>query len=74
MDYQLINPPDNNLSTIQQILYNRGFSLEDIPHYLHTTDKDILSPSLLDNIDESIKILFNAVKEKKQMSVYIDCD
>lgn len=74
MEYQLINQPDSNLSVIEQILYNRGIELKDIKHYLNTTDEDILSPSLLDNIDESIKIIFNAIKEKKQMSVCIDSD
>ena len=74
MNYQLINQPDESLSVIQQILHNRGFAIEDIPHYLNTTDKDIPSPSLLDNIDKGIKMLFEAIKNKKQIAVCIDSD
>ena len=44
MEYQLINPVNPDLPVITQVLSNRGMSLEDIEHYLHLTDEDILSP------------------------------
>lgn len=74
MEYQLINEPNDTFTTVGQILYNRGIPVSEIKHYLHTTDEDIVSPTKLDNIDESIKILFKAIQEKKQMSICIDCD
>ena len=43
MKYKLIKEPDNSLSVIQQILYNRGISLNQIHHYLNTSDLDINS-------------------------------
>ena len=43
MKYQLINPINQNYSTIEQILTNRGISKNNIYHYLNTTDDDINS-------------------------------
>lgn len=57
---------------IEQILYNRD--IKDIPHYLNTTDEDILNPCLLDNIDKCIQMVFSAIQKRKQMAVCIDCD
>ena len=34
MRYKLINLPNKNFSTIQQILYNRGIAEQDILHYI----------------------------------------
>lgn len=74
MNYQLINQPNKELSVVQQVLYNRGFKIEDIPHYLNTTDADILPPTWLDNIDKGIKMLFEAIDSKKQIAMCVDCD
>ena len=38
MKYELINPPNKNFSTIQQILYNRGIAENEIPHYINLSD------------------------------------
>ena len=38
MKYQLINKPNKNFSTIQQILYNRGITENNITHYLTLSD------------------------------------
>ena len=53
MEYQLIAPriPHTEvLSAVEQVLANRGIAPEKVEHYLNTTDKDILSPSLIANI------------------------
>ncbi len=47
MKYELINKPNDNFSTIQQILYNRGIKEKDISHYINLSDEDINSPLLL---------------------------
>ena len=44
MKIKLINPPNKNLKATEQILVNRGISLETAYHYLNTTDEDISSP------------------------------
>ena len=47
MKYKLINPINQNYSTIEQILTNRGISIDNIHHYLNTTDSDINPPESL---------------------------
>ena len=44
MKYQLISPINKNYSVTEQILTNRGISINEIPHYLNTTSADINSP------------------------------
>ena len=41
MKYQLINKINNSWSAIEQVLHNRG--IDDIQHYLNTSDQDINS-------------------------------
>ena len=52
MKYQLIEPriPQENLNAVERVLTNRGIALEDIQHYLNTTEEDILDPSLIARI------------------------
>ncbi len=38
MKYQLINKPNPNFSTVEQILYNRGMTKNEITHYLNLSD------------------------------------
>ena len=44
MKIKLINPPNKDLKVTEQILYNRGIQLNNVYHYLNTTDEDINSP------------------------------
>jgi hypothetical protein len=55
MEYQLIAPripQSRELSAVEQVLLNRGIAPENVEHYLHTTDADILAPSLIMNMRE----------------------
>ena len=76
MEYQLLTNKDSvecdNLIT--QIFLNRGFEEEDIPHYLNTTEEDILDPNLLKNIEEGAKILLNHVTNNKDIFIVPDVD
>lgn len=74
MKYKIIAKPNENYSPMQQILVNRGVDVKDIEHYLKTSDADILSPDLLDNIVEGIKRLIKAIKDKQKILVIVDCD
>ena len=38
MKYKIINKPNKNFSTIEQILYNRGIKENNILHYLNLSD------------------------------------
>lgn len=75
MNIQLYeNKYDKKLSTIETILVNRGIALEDIPHFLNTTDNDIHSPLLLKNIEDGLKILIYHIKNNDKILIQIDCD
>ena len=74
MKYQLINNEQNSNDAITQIFLNRGFKEEDIPHYLNTTDEDILDPNLLKNIEIGAKMLLDCIANKKKMFIVPDVD
>ena len=76
MKYQLINKPNQNFSTIQQILYNRGIAEEDILHYVNLSDKDINSPLLLgeQNLKQGLKLLLNTISKNNNALIIVDCD
>lgn len=50
MRYNKIDNDTPQLTITQRILLNRGLQLNDIEHYLNTTEQDILDPQLLDRI------------------------
>lgn len=75
MEYKIINEKlESDLDAISQVLFNRGIKKEDIPHYLNTTDDDILEPTLLDNIEEGCEMLINCIANDKNMFVIPDVD
>lgn len=73
MVYELIAPRTCS-SSIEQVLYNRGIPLKDIPHYLNTTDEDILNPLLLDNIEDAAKMLVRHISTGSKVLVQVDSD
>lgn len=76
MNYNLITPvnPSLNLTAIQRILTNRGLKLEDIPHYLHTTDEDIINPTFIDNIREGAAMLVRHISTEDNVLIQVDSD
>ena len=77
MEYQLIVPsiPLKEIMTaVEQVLANRGIRPEDVEHYLNTTDEDILSPLLIMNISEGVKILVGAIARGDKVLIQIDSD
>lgn len=71
INYKLINPVAHD-SVVEQILSNRG--IEDIDHYLQTSDDDILDPLLLDNMREGACALVRAISENKRVHIIVDSD
>ena len=77
MEYQLIAPriPLGRLLTaVEQVLANRGIAPENVEHYLNTTDEDILSPMLIMNIEEGVKVLIRHIAQGDKVLVQIDSD
>lgn len=77
MEYQLITPRiplDRLLTAVEQVLANRGIAPENVEHYLNTTDEDILSPMLIMNIEEGVKVLIRAIARGDKVLIQIDSD
>lgn len=68
------NYENEKLTTIETVLVNRGIKLEDIPHFLNTTDDDILDPLLLKNMEQGLKMLIKHIKNNDKILIQIDCD
>ena len=78
MKYELINEINPFLSPTEQILVNRGIKLEDIPHYLNTTDEDIndyntLGAEVLTKAAKTLALHINS-GSKTLIIVDSDCD
>lgn len=56
------------------MLLNRGFKPQDIQHYLHTTEDDILDPLLIDNMRAGAEMLAKHIKANHKVLVQVDSD
>ena len=77
MEYQLLTPSiplSTELTAVERVLSNRGIMPSEINHYLHTTDADILNPSLITNIDVGIKMLIKHIAQNDKVLIQIDSD
>lgn len=76
MKFQLLNPINKNLSTIQQILYNRNIPLNQIQHYLNTTEQDINIPELFGEqlLKDAAAALIRIIKSNSDTVIIVDCD
>lgn len=72
MEYELITPRDKGKSAIEQVLNNRG--VIDVQHYLNTSEADINSPLLLENIERGAKMLASHIAAGDNAYIQIDAD
>lgn len=71
MIYDLISERKYH-SAIEQVLKNRG--IEDVEHYLNTTDADILNPLDIINIEKGAKLLVSHIAQNHKIMIQIDSD
>lgn len=76
MKYKLINPINPKYSTLETILTNRHIPIEEVTHYLNTTDNDINKPEALGQecLKEAAKTLIECISANNQALVVVDCD
>lgn len=76
MEYQLLASriPPRELSAVEQVLFNRGIDPENVEHYLHTTDEDILNPQMIMNVEEGAKVLVKHIAQGDKILIQIDSD
>lgn len=71
MNFQLLKPRDESLSIIEQVFQNRG--IENAIKYLNTTENDIHSPALLNNIEAAKNLLFKHLEDEESL-IYVQVD
>ena len=76
MKIKLINTPNENFSTTEQILFNRGIQPNKMKQYINTTDNDINSPLMFgeDKMKHAAAAVMRCVQSEKRMLVVVDCD
>ena len=76
MNILLINKPNENFSTTEQIFYNRGISPEEIRHYVNLTDADINEPESLGekSLLNGCRVITEAVAKDEKVAFIVDCD
>lgn len=76
MRFELINPINPEWTATQQILYNRGIAIDEIEHYLNTTEADVNPPEAFgqDVLKAAAALVIQTVKANKEIAVIVDCD
>lgn len=76
MKYKLINENIYSYNATQTILTNRGISLNEIYHYLNTTDSDICDMCLLgeSTLREGAAALIQTIKNNERVFLVVDSD
>lgn len=74
MKYNLINEKPDNRTLIEQILINRGIKQSEINHYLSASEKDLLSPLLLDNMERGAQMYIQHIAANDPLTMVVDPD
>ena len=76
MQYKLIKPMNPKYNAVEQIITNRNIPIEEVYHYLHTTDEDINSPLSFgeDRIKAAASTLVSHISQENSTLVICDCD
>ena len=76
MKITLINTPNPKLNATQQVLANRGVNIEDIYHYLNTTDDDINKPEMFGQqcLNDAATTIIQTIAAGLKILVIVDCD
>lgn len=73
MIYKLISSR-KDVSPIEQVLVNRGFSSKEIEKYLNLTDDVLIDFKKLDNIEQAVRRVLKALCYQEQIYIQVDCD
>ena len=79
MEYQLYNSEfsqsqDIEITAMERVLTNRGIPLNEVEHYLNTTDDDIIDPLKLNNVHEGAIMLIKHIERRDNVLIQIDSD
>lgn len=76
MKYKLLKEVNPNYTAQEQVLTNRGIPLNEIHHYLNTTDNDINDYKLFgeERLKTAATALIKCISEDKEALIVVDCD
>ncbi len=74
MEFKLINEINPQLSVIEQILVNRGITLENVPSFLNTPDDVVQDYDGLDNINTAKDCFLKHYENNSKVLIQVDCD
>lgn len=76
MELQLYNEPNLKFNTLEQILFNRGFSLKEIQEYQKIDKTALNEPEAFGEelLKSALSILLLTIKNKKRAICIVDCD
>lgn len=59
---------------VDRVLTNRGISLEDVEHYLHTRADDVIDPSRIARIKDGAQLLIQHLVNQDKIFILVDSD
>lgn len=77
MEYQLLTPSipvNDDLTPVELVFANRGMTPQEMFHYLRTSEDDIISPALIDNIQWGAKMLIQHLFAGDKIFIQVDSD
>lgn len=77
MEYQLLTPSipvNDDLTPVELVFANRGMTPQEMFHYLRTSEDDIISPTLIDNIQQGAKMLIQHLFAGDKIFIQVDSD
>ena len=72
LNYELRYNFPRDASCLREILRQR--KVEDVDKFLHPTADCELSPTLLDNVDKAIDVMWKHIKKGSRICIVVDCD
>ena len=74
MRYQLIAPRNEALSTVEQVLFNRGINPKDIEHFKYPSVNDLVNPEKLEHIKDGVAMLISHIERNDKIFIQVDSD
>lgn len=72
LNYELRYNFPRDASCLRDILRQR--KVEDVDKFLHPTADCELNPTLLDNVDKAIDVMWKHIKKGNRICIVVDCD
>lgn len=74
MEYQLrtsLLPPGElfQMSAVEQVFTNRGITPDNLEHYLNVSEKDLIDPASIKNIEDGVKLLIKHISNNDKIFV-----